>query len=483
MITSVIEHGAANDGRALATAAIQAAIEAVTAAGGGTVVLPPGIYRTGTLHLRSRLRLELEPGAVLLGSPYLADYPPAGRSGVDNDRQDHHLLIARGCEHLRIGGGGTIDGNGPAFWEPVDGPRSWIRSKRYRVSPLLELSGCSDLVLEDITIRNSPGWTVHAFCCDRVRIRGVTVDNPMWGPNTDGFDLNGVRDLMMSDCHVTAGDDAIVLKSSRDARSCERVTITNCILKTYCAALKLGTESWHGFRNIVFSNCVVHGSPRAFGIYEFDGGIAEDIAVSNIACDTACGWVLNRPIHLDLRRRDRSAPVGPDAPAVGRIRNIAIANVVARTDGRIVMTGADGGRIEGVRLGGISLRYPIIEDPAEIGPRADPFQFSRHSPEARGARAAIVADAVDGLRVDGLSIRWPDGTLDADWGDDIDCGLWTRPTRTELLRRMADQPPFHVAWLRDCQGGFIDVGGASASRSGLPAVSSMGSSVIVREHL
>ncbi len=470
MIANVLDHGAAADGGRLATAAIQAAVDAVAAAGGGTVVLPPGVYRSGTIHLRSRLRLELEPGAVLLGSPDLADYPAAGRSGVDKDRHDHHLLIATGCEGLRIGGGGTIDGNGPAFWEPQEGPRAWIRSRPDRVSPLLELSGCRDLVLEDITIRNSPGWTVHVFCCDRVRIRGVTVDNPMWGPNTDGFDLNGVRDLMMSDCHVTAGDDAIVLKTSRDARSCERVVISNCILRTYCAALKLGTESWHDFRNIAISNCVVHGSPRAFACYMFDGATIEDVAVANLACDTACGWALNRPLHLDLRRRERSAPVGPDAPAVGRMRNIAVSGLVARTDGRVILTAADGGRIEGVRLGGLSLRYPIIEDPAVIGPRAEGLQFSRHSPEARGARAAIVADGVDGLHVAGVSIRWPDGTLDADWGEVIDTGLWTRPTRTELLRRMADQPPFHVAWLRDCRDGHVDTSGAAASRAGLPAV-------------
>jgi polygalacturonase len=480
MIASVLDYGAVNDGRTLTTAAIQAAIDAVAKAGGGTVVLPPGIYRSGTIHLRSRLRLELEPGAVLQGSPELADYPPAGRSGIDNDRQEHHLLIARDCVHLRIGGGGTIDGNGPAFWEPSEGPRAWIRSKSRRVSPLLELSGCSDLVLEDITIRNSPGWTVHAFCCDRVRIRGVTVDNQMWGPNTDGFDLNGVRDLMMSDCHVTAGDDAIVLKTSRDARSCERVTITNCVLKTYCAALKLGTESWHDFRNIAIANCVVHGSPRAFACYMFDGATIEDVAVSNIACDTACGWALNRPLHLDLRRRDRSHPIGPDAPAAGRMRNIAISNLVARTDGRLILTAADGGRIEGVRLSGLSLRYPIIEDPAVIGTQADGLQFSRHSPEARGARAAIVADGVDGLRVDGLSIRWPVGSLDADWGDDIDNGLWTRPTRAELLRRMVEQPPFHVAWLRDCQGGLVDVAGTRANTPDLPAVYETGSNILCR---
>jgi hypothetical protein len=478
---NVLDHGAVADGSRLATTAIQAAIDAVAAAGGGTVIVPPGTYRTGTIHLRSRLHLVLEPGALLVGSGDLADYPTAGTlSGVDKDRHDHHLLIARGCEHLRIGGGGTIDGNGPAFWHPPTGPRAWIRCKEPRVSPMIELNGCSDLILEDVTIRNSPGWTVHAFCCDRVRIRGVTVDNPMWGPNTDGFDLNGVRDLMMTDCTVSAGDDAIVLKTSRDARSCERVTIQNCILKTYCAALKLGTESWHDFRNIVMGNCVVHGSPRAVGIYMFDGATVEDVAVSNIACDTACGWALNRPIHLDLRRRERAKPVSADAPAVGRMRNIAIANVTMRTDGRVICTAADGGRLQNIQLRGLVMRYPIIEDPAEIGPRGEPLQFSRHSPEARGARAAVVCDQIDGLRLEGLSIAWPDGTLDADWGDELETGMWSRPSRAELLRRMADQPPFHAVWLRGCRGGLVDVGGATASRAGLPELVASDSAVAIR---
>lgn len=473
-------YGAKSDGSCLATKPIQAAIDAVASQGGGSVVIPPGAWRSGTVHLRSNIHLILEPGAILAGSGDLAGYPAAGRSGVDKDRHDHHLLIARDCHHVRISGGGTIDGNGPAFWHPSTGPRTWIRAREPRVSPLLELSRCQDLVLEDITITNSPGWTVHVFCCDRVRIHGVTIDNPMWGPNTDGFDLNGVRDLVLSQCSVTAGDDAIVLKTSRDARSCERVVISDCILKTYCAALKLGTESWHDFRNIAMSNCVVHGSPRAVGLYEFDGATIEDVAISNIACDTACGWALNRPIHLDLRRRDRSLPIGPDAPAVGRMRNISISNVTARTDGRVILTAADGGRLRNIHLHGLCLRYPIIEDPSEIGPRGEPLQFSRYSPEARGARAAVVADGVEGLRLDGLGIAWPDGELDADWGDELDTRNWARPPRTELLRRMAQQPPFHAVWLRDCHGGLVDLGGVSASVAAIDPLHETDSTVAIR---
>jgi len=228
------------------------------------------------------------------------------------------------------------------------------------------------------------------------------------------------------------------------------------------------------------SNCVVHGSPRAVGIYAFDGATIEDVAISNIACDTACGWALNRPIHLDLRRRDRSRPIGPDAPAVGRMRNISISNVTARTDGRIILTAADGGRLRNIHLRGLCLRYPIIEDPSEIGPRGEPLQFSRHSPEARGARSAVVADGVDGLHLDGLGIAWPDGQLDADWGDELDTGQWARPPRAELLRRLAQPPPFHAIWLRDCHGGLVDLGGATASAPGVEAIAAVASTVSIR---
>lgn len=470
---NVAAYGARGDGVTPATPGIQAAIDAAAGRGGGRVVLPPGRWVSGTLRLRRGITLELQTGATLLGSPHLEDYPPANEKR--GDRHPHHLLIADDVEGITIGGGGTVDGNGPAFWDPAPGPREWIRPRAARVSPLVDLRRCRDVRLQDITIVNSPGWTVHLHECDRVWVRGVRLLNPLFGPNTDGFDINGCRDVLVSDCTIECGDDAVCLKSTRDARSCERVTVTNCIVRTHCAAFKIGSETHHDIRQVCFTNSLVHHSHRAFGIWCFDGGTVEDVLCANIVCDTNSGFLLNRPIHLDLRRRD---PEGAEAAAlfghdpvdtVGRIRRVTVVNVAARTDGRVLLTAADGGRLEDISLHNVALSYPLIDDPASRAPRARSAQFSNHSPEARAARAAIVADGVDGLRLTGLDIRWPVGPPPVDWGDEVpaEAESW-RMDRRRVAEAAACPPPFRAVWGRRLTRGLIDCPGVSASQAGLP---------------
>ena len=177
------------------------------------------------------------------------------------------------------------------------------------------------------------------------------------------------------------------MKTSRDSRSCERITITGCILSSNCAAIKCGTESFHAFRQITVSSCVVTRSTRAFACYGFDGGIFEQISVSNLVCDTDIAFILNHPIHLDARQRN-------DESKLSVMRDIQVHGFSALTDGRILMTAADGCAIENVHLNGIQLRYALFCDPAEVAPGANSAQCSRHSPEARAARASVVCDGV-----------------------------------------------------------------------------------------
>jgi len=168
---------------------------------------------------------------------------------------------------------------------------------------MLEFRRCKRLRLENVRIRNSPGWTVHPFGCDDLTLRGVTVENPPFGPNTDGFDIDSCRDVLFSDCFVECGDDAIVLKTGADGRPLERVTVNNCVLRTHCVGLKLGAgETYHDMRQIVFANCVVYGCTRAVGLYNLRGSVQEDIVVSNIVCDTRNAFMANRPIQIDCHR-------------------------------------------------------------------------------------------------------------------------------------------------------------------------------------
>lgn len=450
---SIEDFAAVGDGSTLNTAAIQAAFDAVGNAGGGCVVVPPGQWLTGSLRLHSHTVLDLMAGAVLLGSPDLDDYTfdgpiaQADREPFNNPAmQDRHLLLLNQAHGVTIRGPGVIDGQGEAFWNPPANPeqRKWWTHKQWqRPCPMISVVGCQDLRMEGVTIRNSPGWTVELLNCDRVAVHGVQVQNNFWGPNTDAFDLCGSRDVMISDCHIVCGDDAFCIKTMPHTRSAERITITNCTMRTNCVGLKLGCyESHHDMRQITFSNNVVFNSSRAVGIYNFKGATFEDIVISNLVCDDDNELILNRAIHIDLRHETEMG-WGGESPTghAGVVRRVQISNVVARSRGRILLTNADGGTMQDIVLRDVHVHYTEAEDPVEPATQTRSGQFSRHSPEAQVARAALVADGVDRLQVHNLLIDWPDQPP----GHASD-----------------DLPGWHVGWFRGCTG-LVDAPFATAS--------------------
>ena len=155
---NVRDFGAVGDGVALDSPAIQRAIDALPEHG-GTVFVPAGVYRSGCLHLRSGVTLNLDPAAIIRASHDLADFPRLAEEGDIGDHHHRHLLVASGLNGIRITGGGTLDGQGPAFWKPQEHPRAWIRAQEDRVSPCIEIHQCQDVVISDIKIVESPGWT------------------------------------------------------------------------------------------------------------------------------------------------------------------------------------------------------------------------------------------------------------------------------------------------------------------------------------
>lgn len=423
---NILDTGAIADGATLNTEAIQAALDRVLNTGGGLVLIPPGTFLTGSLKVYSHTELYLMPGAVLLGSPNLEDYafygpiPQSERDPFNNPAmQDRHLLLLHKAHGVTIRGPGIIDGNGEAFWNPPgsnpNGPmyRHWWTHKNWqRPCPMMSFVECEDLRLEGLTVRNSPGWTFELLNCDRVHANGVQVMNNFWGPNTDAFDICGCRDVMITNCHITCGDDAFCIKTMPHTRSSERITITNCTMKTNCVGLKLGCfESHKDMRQITFSNNVVYHSSRAVGIYNFKGATFEDIVITNLVCDDDNELHLNRPIHIDLRHETKKGwgGVSPTGHA-GAVRRVQISNIIAKTRGRILLTEADGGTLEDVTLRDITLHYPEVEDPQSVMHLTKSAQFSLHSPEAQGARAALAADGVKRFIVDNLSVRWPENT-------------------------------------------------------------------------
>ena len=341
---SIVEYGAKPDGKTLNSKAIQRAIDDVFQAGGGTVEVPSGTFLTGRIELRSRVTLNLAAGSTLLGSTSINDYNALSGSFSKPGGNARHLIFAQDADDLTVAGPGRIDGQGPSFWEPSArmplppedewadvASHSMAVRKGGRPSPLLEFVNCRRLKIDGLRIENAPGWTMRIVDCDDVGIRGVSIKNPTIGPNTDGMDITGCQNVLISNCSVNTGDDAICLKSENpygsEPRLLKNIEVTNCVLTTCCNGFKLGTSSEGGFENIVFSNSTVHNDPVPFGdrvisgvaLEVVDGGWIDGVVVTGIQMERA-----RTPIFIRLGNRKRVH----DYPQHG-IRNVRIENVQA----------------------------------------------------------------------------------------------------------------------------------------------------------
>ena len=342
--TDAADFGAVGDGSTMNTKALQSAIDACAKRGGGTVRIPAGRFLSGTLFVKSGVHLQLDAGAVLLGSPRLDDYPvmPGGFRGYTDIYTDKSLLYAENAENIGIGGAGCIDGQGKSFKGP------------YKVRPyLMRFVSCRGIKMRDVTIRNSPMWVQHYLNCEDVHIHGITVNSHV-NENNDGIDIDCCRRVRISDCDISSGDDAIVLKSTADV-VCRDVAISNCVLSSDCSAFKLGTESNGGFENIAFSNCAIYDTRlAAIALEMVDGGRLDGVSVSNI--------VMNRvgaPIFLRLGNRARPFQEGGPAPGMGTFRNVQITNIQAVGAGQrgCAISGIPGHRIEDVTIENIRIEF------------------------------------------------------------------------------------------------------------------------------
>ncbi|MBS1803649.1 MAG: right-handed parallel beta-helix repeat-containing protein [Acidobacteria bacterium] len=372
---NIMEFGAVPDGRTLNTKAIQKTVDAVSQAGGGTVIVPSGVFLTGLIELKSKVTLNLTEGSTLLGSTSMEDYKFDSGSPGHDGANPRHLIFAINSDDVTISGMGRIDGQGPSFWEPSDKastpedqPWAGVAShdlaprKGGRPSPLLLFVGCHRLTIQDLHIQNSPGWTLHAINCDSVDIHSVSITNPVNGPNTDGIDITGCQNVTISNCSIQTGDDAICLKSQNpfgpEPRLVKNVVVTNCHLSTCCNGFKIGTETEGGFENITFSDSVVFNNDvpnrerviSGVALEIVDGGWIDGVIVKNIQMQRS-----RTPIFIRLGNRKRAH----DYPQRG-IRNVDIENVEA-TEALVPssITGIPGMEVQGVTMSHIRIQNAI----------------------------------------------------------------------------------------------------------------------------
>lgn len=358
---SILDYGAVSDTTRLSTDAVQRTIDQCAADGGGRVVVPAGNYNIGTLVLRTGVELHLESGATLYGSTRLSDYRPMRSSYVSLRTQTEtvQLIYADSVEHVSITGLGTIDGRGRAFAK-----LSWNDEGITRPH-LLRFIQCRDVVVSGITLCNSGCWMQHYLACDMVRIEGITVVNRN-NYNNDALDIDGCHDVVVRGMLADSDDDAITLKST-SPRLCENIRIADCVVSSHCNAIKLGTETNGGFRNISISGIVVRPSAdqkekffgqwigsSAISLEIVDGGQMENVSISDIMVEGT-----ESPIFIRLGNRARGYREGQVINQVGTIRGIYLDNIHVRHAGPMgcSITGLPGHPVEDVWLSRIHLHH------------------------------------------------------------------------------------------------------------------------------
>jgi polygalacturonase len=345
---NVRDFKAMGDSKANDAPAIQKAINAASASGGGKVLVPNGVYLCGTIQLRNNVTLHLAEGATLLGSTKQDDYQTDLGSGLK--KEPWALVLAYKARNIAITGRGTINGQGGSF------PRKDNQPGRPFGIKLIE---CQDVLIADVRVEDAAAWVIHLLGCERAVVRGVRV----WSHanyNNDGLDIDSCSDVAVSQCHFDCQDDAICLKSTPD-RICENVVISDCIASSHCNLIKMGTASVGGFRNITITNCVllapryskkINGADRGIGginLELVDGGVMDRITISNITMD---GITLPLFIRLGSRKRKDNQPAST-------LRDVMISNVVATNLGAIgsSITGLPGQKVENVTLSDLQFTY------------------------------------------------------------------------------------------------------------------------------
>jgi len=426
---NVRDFGAIGDGTTVNTAAIQMAIDACRDAGGGRVVVPRGVFVSGTLRLHSHIELHLEGGAVLKGSPNLEDYRLGG--------QVVGLLYSENVEDVSITGRGQIDGNGDVFMDlkaakKIDtaGSQHTRQKERFRevreglgdgpVVPLprpyqmILFSVCRNVTIEDVLITNAPFWTVHFADCDSVRVSGIRLFNNIMVPNGDGLDFTSSSNVIVSDCDIRAGDDAIAItgydhhfelpgyKGIRHPS--ENITVTNCNLVSRSAGIRIGGLDQNAMRNYVFSNLTITGSNRGIGVFQRDEGSIENMTFTNIVIQTRLHtgdwWGHGEPIHVSAIRVNEKGPIG-------RIKGLKFSHIVAAGESGILVYGTKESVIEDVSFEDVDFRL----DDSPLNPVAGGnFDFRPVFDQRLSLFAhdipAFFAQHVKTLRLRDVSVEW-----------------------------------------------------------------------------
>ena len=317
----VSDYGIINDGISKNTETIQSLIDSVSNLGGGRVVFEKGIYLTGSFNLKSDVELHIKRGATILGSTDFNDHK------VLEGSYQRGLILSSYQKNISITGNGIIDGQGREAALHVDslyhnGYEEKIRYNhvenrpRFYMRPMLiSFIGCENILIQDINLRDAASWVQHYDRCTKLVIENISVySDAYW--NNDGIDISDCRNVKVLNCDINSADDGICLKSHHEDKLLDSVYVSNCRVRSSASAVKFGTKSLGGFRNVTIENIEVYDTYRsAIAIESVDGGILENVIVDGIKA-----YNTGNAIFIKLGNRE------PDK-GVGTLENVILRNI------------------------------------------------------------------------------------------------------------------------------------------------------------
>jgi hypothetical protein len=389
-----------------ATMAVRNAIDACTNAGGGLVYVPPGNYTVGTVQLKDNVTLHLESGATFFLSQNANDFIPNSRT----------MIFAENAKNIAVTGRGTLDGLAQyEFTEMTDvdveiaeeieiAKKAGIDMRRYyrtgMQTYMFILNNCTNILLQDFTLINSPLWNIRLNDCNRVFVKGVYIYSDLEkGVNADGIDICSTSNVTISDSIIITADDAIVLKTpqrrgSDKVNPVENVVVTNCILGSSSTALMIGTETFADINHVIFSNCTIRNSNKGIGINVQDGATVSNIIFSHLTIETNRRhwnwWGSAEFCKFILKKRTENSKLG-------KIKDIVIDTVISHIRGTSVISGHRSQPIENIRMNNVQM-----------------FMNPEDAKDKRVSDALFIEN-VNGLKINDLTVKWNEVETEDSW--------------------------------------------------------------------
>ena len=394
-VYNVMDFGAKGDGETDDAQAIQQAIDKCTEEGGGRVLLPrQRTFLCGPVELKSNVELHLESTATLLCNPDEKLYTLSAFK--ENRGEGMMWLWAKDARNLSITGRGTIHGNGIKFMgmelnDSYELKELGVRSEKLGVNSsdgqlltpnsslltvedprphVLTLIGCDNLLIRDVTIYEGAYWTVHLVGCNVALIDGINLLNNLKIRNGDGIDLDHSKNVRISNCHITSGDDCICLKNRREWAeygACHDIVVTNCTMSSRSCAIKIGSENMDNIYNVMVDNCIITGSNRGLGIQNRDEGTVTDVTFSNIMMDlqlwSDVWWGKAEPIYVtsypradgDYKDANWRFPKGETQGRCGAVSRITFNNIQATSENGCFIGGDTPEKVSDITLNNVTV--------------------------------------------------------------------------------------------------------------------------------